>query len=118
MQIVEQDGIRFAVLDENGPSLTGEAVALDVIGDAFRSDVDLIVIPKSRLPAEFLQLKTRILGEVAQKFVNYNIRVGFVGDFFRETSEHDALRDFFYETNKGGQFLFASDIDGLVALMK
>lgn len=117
MQIVERGAVRFAVLPEDGPMLTGETTALDVIADAFGQDVDLIAIPKTRLPAEFLQLETRILGEVAQKFVNYNIKVGFIGDFSTELAASSALSDYFYETNKGKSLLFAGDLDELAQLL-
>ena len=65
--------------------------------------------PVERLSNDFFQLKTRILGDVIQKFVNYERRLVILGDINRHLEASKALRDFVYETNRGRQVWFVAD---------
>lgn len=84
--------------------------ALDLIGEAFGNEaVDVVAVPVGRLPDEFFELRSGILGEMAQKFVNYRLRLVIVGDISEHVARSDALRDFVYETNRGNQLWFVAD---------
>ena len=67
-----------------------------------------IVIPATRLSDDFFRLKTRIAGEVIQRFVMYRFRVAIVGDISRHVAESESFRDFVYESNRGSQCWFVS----------
>ena len=97
----------------DGPPLDGERAAADVIGDAYGSGARIIAIPVSRLGHGFLTLKTRIAGEVIQKFVNYGFKVAFLGDISKAIAASDALRDFVRESNRGSHVWFLDDLDAL-----
>jgi hypothetical protein len=118
MNISDLNGTRIAQLDVDGPLLASENNALDIIGEAFGTDCDLIAIPVSRLAPGFLDLKTRLLGGVIQKFTNYGIRVAFIGDISAEIAVSKALHDFVYESNRTGHVLFAADLPTLEDLLK
>lgn len=105
------------MLPTNGPLLESDQAALDLIGEAWGVEFDVVVIPKERLAPEFLDLKSTLLGQVTQKFVNYNVRAGFVGDFSAEMAASRAFNDYVYETNQGGRLLFARDLDELTGLV-
>ena len=60
-----------------------------------------VAIPVARLDPAFFQLATRLAGEVAQKFVNYRIRLAIVGDISPQCAQSKALRDFVHESNQG-----------------
>lgn len=95
-----------------GPLLAKEADALDLIGETFGQDVDLVVIPASRLAPEFFQLSTGLAGAVLQKFTNYQLRVAILGDISAYTEKSAPLRDFVRESNRRGQVRFlASDAE-------
>ncbi len=105
------------MLPADGPLLDSEQAALDLIGEAWGVEFDVIVIPKARLAPAFLELKSTLLGQVTQKFVNYNVRAGFVGDFSDEMAVSRAFNDYVYEANQGGRLLFARDLEDLAGLL-
>ena len=86
-----------------------ERDAVDVIGEAFTARPDWIVIPVAQLGDGFLDLKTRIAGNVLQKFVTYGFGVVILGDVSAAAAASGALRDFIAETNRGTQIWFLPD---------
>ncbi|WP_424185315.1 DUF4180 domain-containing protein [Actinokineospora sp. G85] len=90
----------------DGPTLD-VAGATDLIGDAWAAEAEWVVIPATRLGPDFFTLKTRVAGEITQKFANYRLKLAVVGD----TSAHDSdsLRAFIAESNRGAQLWFAAD---------
>ena len=48
-----------------------EQSALDVIGDAFGEEAELVAVPVARLDPGFTRLASGVAGAVVQKFVNY-----------------------------------------------
>lgn len=82
--------------------------ALDLMATVrYETGVDRIVLSKSLVDESFFDLKTRLAGEVLQKFINYQVKAAFVGDFSVYSSK--SFRDFVYECNKGKDFFFLSD---------
>lgn len=118
MKAIEIDGVRVAELAADGPKLDSEQAALDAMGEAYGVDFDVLAIPKARLSADFLVLRTGLLGAVTQKFTNYQMRVAFVGDFAPEITASNALRDYVRETNKGRAVLFAADLAEVARLSR
>lgn len=108
-------GVRTLICAPDGPVLRNERDAVDVIGAALSNGCALVVIPVARLGDEFFLLKTRIAGEMIQKFVNYERRLVIVGDIGRHLNESGALRDFVAETNRGKQVWFVPDKAALEA---
>ncbi|WDV46510.1 DUF4180 domain-containing protein [Clostridiaceae bacterium M8S5] len=89
--------------------------AIDVMGNAAYNGCDKVLIYKENLPEKFFDLKTRLAGEMLQKFVNYKMRVAIVGDFSIYKSK--SLRDFIYECNNGNNIFFKDTLeDGLNTL--
>lgn len=66
-----------------------------------------MIINKSSICEEFFDLRTKVVGEVLQKFINYRKRIAIIGDFSKYTSK--SLRDFIYESNKGKDVFFLPD---------
>ena len=108
-------GVRILHCAADGPLLNSDRDALDVIGSAHSARAELVVIPVSRLGDAFFALKTRVAGEILQKFVNYNLRLAILGDINRHLEASDALRDFVYETNRRRQVWFLPDKASLEA---
>ena len=46
-----------------------------MIGEAIEHRAGLVLIPVERLEDEFFRLRTRVAGEIVQKFVNYGLRL-------------------------------------------
>ncbi|MFF4488019.1 DUF4180 domain-containing protein [Streptomyces sp. NPDC001544] len=97
----------------DGPSLDGEAAALELIGDAYGHDAELVAVPVERVADEFFRLRSGVAGAVVQKFVNYRLRLAVVGDISPHVEASTALRDFVYESNQGGHLWFVSGHDAL-----
>lgn len=113
MQIETIKGKRVAFHD--GPTITKEADANDIIGATYGLEVDVIAVPAQRLDDDFFWLSTGLAGAVLQKMQQYGFRFAIIGDVTRFTAESSSLRDFIYESNKHGQTLFLPDRAALEA---
>ncbi len=109
-QVIEIHGVRVLVFGAEGDRLAGERDANAFLSAVWSQQATLAVIPVERLGEDFLDLKTRIAGEVIQKFVNYQVRLAILGDISAWISESTALRDFVYETNRGRSLWFINDL--------
>lgn len=107
--VTEFGGVRVLQCDANGPKLRGERDAVDIVGAALSARCKLVVLPVERLDDAFFSLKSRIAGEIIQKFVNYELRLAIIGDISRHVEASSALRDFVFETNRGSQVWFLAD---------
>ena len=91
-------------------ALTGPTVdANHLIGLVWGLDVDLIVVPVSRLPADFFRLASGVAGEFLQKLVNHRLRLAVIGDLSALLEGSEALRDFVRESNRGSHAWFLAD---------
>lgn len=63
-----------------------------------------IAINKSLISESFFDLKTRLAGDILQKFINYRVKIAIIGDFSMYTSK--SLKDFIYECNKGKDIFY------------
>jgi hypothetical protein len=107
-------GIVKLVNTERSPVITDAQSALDLIATVrYEHGAARIIIDKSDVAEEFFDLKTRLAGEVLQKFANYRMAVAIVGDYSKYKSK--SLRDFIYESNKGSTVFFVPDIETAVA---
>ncbi len=77
---------------------------LNLIGNIYYQGFDRVILYEENITPEFFNLKTRMAGEILQKFANYRMRLIIVGDF--ELYESKSLREFIMESNKGKQVNF------------
>lgn len=112
-QVQSVGAVRAFVCTAEGPRLNAERDATDLLGEVFGLGVHVVVIPTARLGPDFLRLKTRVAGEVLQKFITYGFRVAIVGDIAAAVAASDALRDFVRESNRGQMVRFAADLTEL-----
>jgi hypothetical protein len=117
MQVLEVNGLRALELPAEGPLLLTEQDALDIIGETYGKEIDLVIIPVARLSPEFFVLRNRHAGGFIQKLITYRLRVAFVGDISAQVAASSALRDFVYESNKSGTVAFTADRAALSALL-
>lgn len=90
----------------DGVLMSGVDDALDIIGDCWHSDVEAVVMRQENIAPEFFELRTRIAGEILQKFTQYGMRLAIVMDVDRV--ESGALQDFIRESNRSGNIAFVS----------
>ncbi len=101
----------------DGPALCSEQDALDLLGETYGTETDMIVVPVVRLAPEFFDLSTKLAGHFIQKMQNYQMRLVILGDISVPMARSKALTDFVGETNRRGHHLFAPDRDALVAAL-
>lgn len=82
--------------------------ALDIMGNCFGNGASSVILHESHLSSEFFDLKTRLAGEILQKFSTYSMRLVIVGDF--QKYESKSLRDFIRESNRYGHVRFVSSV--------
>ncbi|MCX5378715.1 DUF4180 domain-containing protein [Streptomyces sp. NBC_00091] len=101
-----------------GEVIGGESDALDLIGNASYQGAQWVVVPVERFAGEFFRLRTRVAGDIVQKFVQYRMGLVVLGDISRHTADSSALRDFVYECNRGRQTWFLTDLEELRERLK
>ncbi|MGI5348166.1 DUF4180 domain-containing protein [Streptomyces sp. CA-250714] len=107
--------IPVLIWDAEGETIGSERDAMDVIGNAGYQGAEWAVIPVAQLDEAFFRLRTRLAGDIIQKFVQYRLRLAIVGDISRHLEASSALRDFVRECNRGRQTWFLADIEELRA---
>jgi Domain of unknown function (DUF4180) len=109
----ELHGVRILVCAPGEMRLRTYRDAVDLLAKAFEDRATLIVIPVECLDDDFFRLRTRIAGELIQKFVQYRRRLAIVGDISRHLAQSSALRAFVYESNRGNEVWFLANLDEL-----
>lgn len=115
MIVTAHKGIVICELPPEGGLLGADLTGPDLIGETYAADPDIIVVPLSRLAPGFLDLQTRLAGEVFQKMEQYGRRLVIQGDIATAIASSKALHDFVHETNRRGHHLFVPDSDALLA---
>lgn len=115
MRIDDFPGGRVLFADDDGPPLSTEGDAVDLLGEAFGAEAEVIVIPVGRFDPAFFDLSTRLAGHFAQKLVNYRVRLVVLGDVSAFEASSSALRDWIRESNTGSQVWFVRDEATLAA---
>jgi uncharacterized protein DUF4180 len=103
-------GIRILEYPAEGPFLSNDRAIMDLIADGRSSSADMVVVPTSRFAPEFFQLRTRLAGDLLQKFVNYQLRLTILGDLTQQASESQSLHAFILESNRGNHLWFLNTI--------
>lgn len=116
--IIDQiDNSKVAMVDSTDIIIHDVQDALDLMASISYNNngCNKIMIYKSNITEDFFDLKTRIAGNVLQKYANYNVKLAIIGDFDEYNSK--SLKDFIYECNNGKQvFLLKDKQDALHAL--
>lgn len=95
--------------EPDGPTVCDEQSALDLIGDAFGAEVEVVVVPVARLCADFFRLRSGVAGAVTQKFVNYRVRLVVVGEPTANGPTSGPVEDWMRESNRSRALWFVED---------
>ncbi len=109
IETTQKNGTEIAVIKSDTPLITDVQSALDLMmAVKYETGCTNIVISKEAITEDFFNLRTRLAGEILQKFINYDVRLAIYGDFSIYTSK--ALKDFIYESNHGKNIYFQPDV--------
>lgn len=106
----QQEALTTAELISDKLLLENPEDSLQLIVDVYYQGFNRIVLYEKNVTPAFFNLKTKLAGEILQKFVNYQMRLIIVGDFSKYPSQ--SLKDFIYESNKGNQINFLTAFSG------
>ncbi len=81
--------------------------ALDVVMHGFEPDIRRFLFMETNFPPEFYDLKTKLAGEILQKFSNYQIKAAILGTF--DFPDNPRFGEFMFESNHGKQLRFANE---------
>jgi hypothetical protein len=96
-----------------GEPFTCERDVLDLVGNASYRSIAWVVVPAARFGEDFFRLRTRVAGDIVQKFVTYRVGLVVLGDISEWTAASESLRDFVRECNRGRQTWFLTDLEEL-----
>lgn len=108
INIKKINGTFIANIDSDEVIINNVQDALDLMADCGYQGSRKIIVNSKNITQDFFDLKTRIAGDILQKFSNYNVDLAIIGDFSNPTSK--SLRDFIYESNKIGRINFVDSL--------
>lgn len=107
---VDSRGDSRVAIIESGEVLVREVQdALDLMATvSYDTDgCNKLLMNKSLIDETFFDLKTKLAGDILQKYTNYRVKLAIIGDFGVYDSK--SLKDFIYESNHGKQVFFLPD---------
>lgn len=110
--IQRNNSISIAELIDDNFLINKPQDILDIFGELIGTDCERIIIHEKNLHADFFDLKTRLAGEVLQKFSNYRVKLAIVGDFSKYNSK--SLQDFMFESNKSNYVFFTNKLESAI----
>jgi len=111
-------GVHILAFAQDGSKLRNDRDAIELIAEALQIKASVVLIPEERFEDDFFNLKTRVAGEIIQKFANYKLRLAIMGDISRHVNESSALRDFVRESNRGDHLWFVANLEDLENKLK
>lgn len=115
---IQLGGVQLYEVSTIGPELRTGRDAVDLMSAASENRASWIVIPAARLGDDFFELRTRIAGEIAQKFAMYGAKVAIVGDISRRIAMSQSLAAFVTESNRGESLWFVESRQELESRFK
>lgn len=82
---------------------------LDLLGNIYYQGFDKVIIYEKNITPDFFDLKTKIAGDILQKFSNYRMGLAIVGDFSKYESK--SMKDFIFESNKTKHVNFVETLE-------
>jgi len=106
-QIKEIDNKKYIELISTTEPLSSENDALDLIALCWEHEAHLIMIHYTALSEDFFKLKTKVAGNIIQKFINYGIKAATIMP--QDTIQKGRFKEMAMETNKGNHFRMYED---------
>jgi len=103
------DSQAIAELSDDSVIIKNAEDAIELINNPETEECNKFIIYERNLSEEFFNLSTGVAGDILQKFSNYRLRLGVIGDFSKYKSKN--LNDFFRESNKTGNIIFVNTLE-------
>jgi hypothetical protein len=115
MRIETHGDLQVQYLDLDGAAISTSEDTSDLIGNAWMDHAEVIAVPVARLDPAFFDLSSLIAGEIAQKVVNYHLRLAVIGDVTGFAVAGSAFESFVVESNRGDHIWFLESEEALAA---
>jgi hypothetical protein len=109
IQSHEINNIKIAEVISDDIIIQSAADGLDLMGNIYYQGFDTLILHEKNIVSEFFDLKTKMAGDILQKFSNYRIGLTIVGDF--DKYESKSLKDFIFESNKTKHVNFVNNLE-------
>ena len=109
IEIIEVNGTALAELVSDEIIIVEPQDALDIMAEAGYMGSDKLIFHDKNIGSDFFDLKTRLAGEILQKFSNYRVQLAIITNPSKFTSK--SLQDFIRESNKMGRVFFVTSLD-------
>lgn len=110
---IQAGGVQLYKVCADGPELRTGQDAVDLMSAAAEKRAAWIAIPVTRLGDDFFELRSRIAGELAQKFAMYGAKVAIVGGISARVAMSQSLAAFVAESNRGESLWFVESWEEL-----
>lgn len=108
VRILVHDSSSIAVIESDEVLIREVQDALDLMATIRHMyDCSKMILPAGSFCDDFYDLKTRLAGDILQKYTNYQVKLAIVGDFSKYPGK--SLKDFIRESNRGNQIFFLPD---------
>ena len=105
--------IKIAEILKGYTVIASPEAMLDLIAEAGYQNSSAVIMHRETLHSDFFDLKTRLAGEILQKFSNYRMKLAIIGDFSDLKSK--SLQDFIRESNRTGIINFVDSVDEAIS---
>lgn len=102
-------GILVAEILPGSELIAGPDDVLDSMAEARFNGSDRMIIHEKSFHSDFFELKTKVAGEILQKFSNYRMKLAIIGDFSGFKSK--SLKEFIRESNRTGIINFVGSLN-------
>ncbi|KFF01505.1 DUF4180 domain-containing protein [Chryseobacterium luteum] len=111
MKIITHTGNNIKIAEIISDEIIIQSVqdGLDLLGDIYYQGFDKVIMYEKNVTPEFFDLKTKIAGDILQKFSNYRISLAIVGEF--DKYESKSMKDFIFESNKTKHINFVETLE-------
>lgn len=101
-QIRELESKKYIELISTAEPLSTENDALDLVALCWEHETNALLIHYADLSENFFKLKTKLAGDIIQKFTNYGIKAAVIVP--QDTIQKGRFKEMAMETNKGNHF--------------
>jgi hypothetical protein len=103
---------KIAEINSDKVVLSDTDDSLNLIYETGALDSGKLVLYEHQIAPEFFDLKTKLAGEILQKFSNYRLQLAIIGNFSRHKSK--SLQDFIRECNRGNCVFFQENLNDAI----
>jgi hypothetical protein len=109
LQILEYKGYKIAELIAESAVIQNTQEAVELVVNSQYLEAEGLIVQENQLHPDFFDLKTKMAGDILQKFSTYRAKLAIVGDFTKYQSQ--ALQDFIRESNQVGRINFVNSVE-------